>query len=367
MLAVVNSQTSHRISFLACLASLVLLTACSDPEPSPGPGTGQSEDKASDGDDDDSADADDSEDDDVIDTGKIDGGKTDAGKTDAGKLDAGKDAGKSDAGGPSGDGSAPTPIDDLDAGHVGHDATVADATTPSTKDASADTGAPVVDAGAVLPPDPGKVAARDVVTIGDSWMSNTLDLFEGTGGGIAPSLQRASGQRYVNYAQQGVMLLRDTLQYGPAIPKQWDDALRDNKSIKTVVMTAGGNDIIQDGDLQQDCVDGGAKCKAKLEEIGTALKTLWGKMAAAGVKDIIHVAYAKSAGAGFKDAEENAKNLAALCAAVPAPTRCRIVATDDLVGGRSGIAIDGIHPTRAANDRIAAALYKLMEAEHIAR
>ncbi|MEY4513627.1 MAG: hypothetical protein RLZZ450_5749 [Pseudomonadota bacterium] len=352
-----KSQSPHRVSFLACLVSFVFLTACADSEPTRGPRTDESEDKASDGDGDDAEDQDDSEDD-VVDTGKIDGGKTDAGKTDAGKLDAGKDAGKGDAGGAS-DGSAPTQIDDLDAGHAGHDAT-----TPSTKDASADTGAPVVDAGAVLPPDPGKVAARDVVTIGDSWMSNTLQI-EGTGGGISPSLQRASGQRYPNKAVQGVMLLK-TSTFGAAIPTQWDDATRENKNIKTVVMTAGGNDIIQDSALQDDCAAGGDKCKAKLMEIGAALKTLWGKMAAAGVKDIIHVAYAKSAGAGFKDAEENAKNLAALCAAVPAPTRCRIVGTDALVGS-NGIAIDGIHPTQAANDRIAAALFKLMEAEHIAR
>jgi lysophospholipase L1-like esterase len=367
-----KSQSPHRVSFLACLVSFVFLTACADSEPTRGPRTDESEDQASDGDGDDAEDQDDSEDD-VVDTGKIDGGKTDAGKTDAGKLDAGKDAGKGDAGG-AGDGSAPTQIDDLDAGPSSPDAAVVrdaattnpkDAST-STQDASADARAPVVDAGTVLPPDPGKVAAADVITIGDSWMSNTLQL-EGTGGGIYPSLRRASGQAYKNYAQQGVMLLMDSVRYGQAIPKQWDQAVRDNKNIKTVVMTAGGNDIIQDTELQQDCADGGETCKAKLAEIGMALKTLWSRMAAAGVKDIIHVAYAKVAGSGIKDADDNAKSLAELCAAVPSPTRCRIVTTDDLVAGRSGIAVDGIHPTQAANDRIATAIYKLMAAEHIAR
>lgn len=372
MLAAFKSQSSHKITFLTCLASFVFLTACSDAEPSPGPGTDETEDKASDGDadGDDSEDTGDAEDDEVVDTGKIDAGRADAGKLDAGKTDAGKaDAGKTDAGTPgtgvSDDGSVPTQIDDLDAGRPTPDATVArDATTPSAQDASTDARTPVVDAGSVLPPDPGKVAAADVVTIGDSWISNTLQ-FEGTGGGISPSLRRVSGQRYPNYAVQGVMLLERS-GFGAAIPTQWDEALRDNRNIKTVVMTAGGNDVIQDTAVQNDCAEGGNICKAKLMEIATALKTLWGRMAAAGVKDIIHIAYAKSAGAGFKDAEENAKNLAALCAAVPAPTRCRIVNTDALVGAR-GIAIDGIHPTQAANDRIATAVYELMEAEHIAR
>src|SRR5262245_31116443 len=58
------------------------------------------------------------------------------------------------------------------------------------------------DAG-MYPPheDLGKGDGRDVVLMGDSYMSNTLQL-EGTGGGLAPSLQRASGQPYPNYGVQ---------------------------------------------------------------------------------------------------------------------------------------------------------------------
>jgi hypothetical protein len=33
--------------------------------------------------------------------------------------------------------------------------------------------------------------------------------------------------------------------FGPAIPSQWDDAVRENSKIKTVVMTAGESDILQ--------------------------------------------------------------------------------------------------------------------------
>lgn len=130
-------------------------------------------------------------------------------------------------------------------------------------------------------------------------------------------------------------------------------------------MTAGGNDIIQNAALQADCKEGGEMCKAKLAEIGSALKTLWGKMAAAGVQDIVQVMYAKSADDGLKDADENAMGLQKLCEEVPAPTRCHLVDTDDLV--MNSIALDGIHPTSAANDRMAKAIYTLMESEHMRR
>jgi hypothetical protein len=102
---------------------------------------------------------------------------------------------------------------------------------------------PTLDASAPMHADLGKGDGSDVVLIGDSWMSNTLQL-EGTGGGISPALIKVSGQRYRNYAVQGVMLLSFST-FGPAIPSQWDAAVRANSKIKTVVMTAGGNDIIQ--------------------------------------------------------------------------------------------------------------------------
>jgi lysophospholipase L1-like esterase len=244
------------------------------------------------------------------------------------------------------------------------DAGKPDLTTPdaSTPDAST----PVLggeDAGAGPRLDPGKGNGNDVVTIGDSWMSNTLQL-TGTGGGIAPSLRSVSGQRYRNYAVQGVMLLDASL-FGPAIPTQWDEAVRDSRDIKTVLMTGGGNDIIQNASLERDCSQGGQECEAVLEEIGQTLAALWKKMSEAGVRDIIHIAYAESAGDGLKNAAQNAARLQQLCDDVAPPARCHIFATDDLVKG--DLVRDGIHPTRAANDRIATALYAFMEAERIRR
>lgn len=217
--------------------------------------------------------------------------------------------------------------------------------------------------------DLGKGNGSDVVMIGDSWMSNTLDLLLlGTGGGISPALQNVSRQPYRNYAVQGVMLLQYNPGFGPAIPTQWDDAVRANPNIKTVVMTGGGNDIIQgSAALQESCRQGTQLCNETLTKIGGTLLNLWLKMKDAGVQDIIYVLYAKAANTGrLKDPEKNNEALNMLCATVPSPTRCFTVNTDALVGN-NGLAADGIHPTSAANRRVAQAIHDLMVKEGIRR
>jgi hypothetical protein len=220
-------------------------------------------------------------------------------------------------------------------------------------------------ADAAVPPrtDLGKGDGSDVVLLGDSWMSNTLQ-FEGTGGGIAPSLINLTKQSYRNYAVQGVMMLEADL-FGPAIPTQWDDAVRRNPNIATVVMTAGGNDIIQDSSVSAACESGGPACTKKLADILAALESLWARLSASGVKDIVHVTYSSAAGS-VKDFDKNVDDLAAACAAVPAPTRCHLVKSTPLVA-KSDLAIDGIHPLKSANDRIASTISALMGAAGMRR
>jgi len=81
-------------------------------------------------------------------------------------------------------------------------------------------------------------------------------------------------------------------------------------------------------------------------------------MSAAGVTDIVHVMDSKSASKDVKDIGVNVANLEKACAAVPAPTRCRLVNTDD--ASKNDLAFDGIHPIAAANDRVAKVLVDLM-------
>lgn len=56
-----------------------------------------------------------------------------------------------------------------------------------------------------------------------------------------------------NYGVQGVLLLEDSPIFGKAIPTQWDKAVEENPDIKTVIMTGGGNDVIQETGMAQAC------------------------------------------------------------------------------------------------------------------
>jgi hypothetical protein len=212
--------------------------------------------------------------------------------------------------------------------------------------------------------DLGEGDATDVVLIGDSWMDNTLQ-FEGTGGGIAPSLIRESGQRYRNYGVQGVELLAANT-FGAAIPTQWDAAKRADPDIKTVVMTAGGNDVIQGSStLQSSCLMGTDECKMKLKVISDALDKLWTQMADDGVLDIVHIRYTDNTGTLHPDLQAD-KGLPRPKICDSGRVRCHAVHTTDIVA-RGDLAIDGIHPLGSANDKIAKRVYELMVKEGMRR
>jgi lysophospholipase L1-like esterase len=258
---------------------------------------------------------------------------------------------------PDGGGDAVVSVSD----EAGHDGSVVTDGAPPDGAMGADGGED-----AALPRmDLGKGNGSDVVMIGDSWMNNSLQI-EGTGGGISPALKTASKQPYRDYGVQGVMLLQDDL-FGPAIPTQWDAALKANKNIKTVVMTGGGNDIIQgSSSLQTSCKNGTEECTKVLNQIGQTLGSMWLKMATAGVQDIVYILYSKSANTGrLKDIESNNAALKVLCDAVPLPTRCFTLNTDDLI--KNDLAIDGIHPVAAANARVAKAVFDLMTSKGMRR
>jgi lysophospholipase L1-like esterase len=192
--------------------------------------------------------------------------------------------------------------------------------------------------------DLGKGDGKDVVTIGDSWMSLGSV-------GIQQSLVKLSGQRYRTYGVGGTRLLNGQ------IPNQYARAKREDPDIKTVVMTGGGNDVLQTG-LQSDCASGGSRCTEQLDKIGAALKDLWLQMGQDGVRDVVHVLYSSDAGRGVKDASARNQALAKLCAEA-APVRCHLLPTDDLVRGE--LRPDDIHPSNAAYDRIARGVLDLLE------
>ena len=269
--------------------------------------------------------------------------KVDAGRPATTKLDAGQPGTRVDASKPSGTVDA-APATKPDAAQ-GAGTLETDAATPDVEEDAATAGEPRADLG--------KGDGKDVITIGDSWM-----LLLGTG--IQESLTKVSGQPYRKYARPGTKLLDNV------IPGQYATAKRADPDIKTVVMTAGGNDVIQNATLKADCMTGGAMCEAQVEKIRTALSDLWKQMSTDGVQDVIHVMYSASAGSGVKNRDAHNAKMAEVCAAVPAPLHCHLLDTDMLIGP-SDMRSDGIHPTDPGYDKIGKAVFELMEKEGMRR
>ncbi len=212
-----------------------------------------------------------------------------------------------------------------------------------------DAAAPMAGTGATEPPpmmrmDLGKGDGSDVITIGDSWMNLGAT-------GIQQSLLKASGQRYRTYGRGGTHLLDEV------IPNQYATAKRADPDIKTVVMTGGGNDIIQVPGLRDDCTAMGARCEMVTQQIVDRLTKLWDQMAADGVQDVIYVQYSNPEGQNVDFAMKNGDGVKKRCESVKAPLRCHRLETLDIVMGDIP---DNIHPSGAAFDRLGQAVFKLM-------
>jgi lysophospholipase L1-like esterase len=194
--------------------------------------------------------------------------------------------------------------------------------------------------------DLGEGDGSDVITIGDSWMD-----FFASGGGIEGALAR-EGKDYRNYSLSGTRLLNGV------IPRQYDTAKARDPNILTVIMTGGGNDILQ-GAYSCDTVEG---CNRFVRDLVAALDELWTEMSNDGVKDVIYIGYSSDSGTGPRDARPTERPTPEIC--ITGPIRCHSLPTTDLV---MGDLLDGIHPTRAANDRIADAVIELMAQEGMRR
>lgn len=226
-----------------------------------------------------------------------------------------------------------------------------DAAVPSTPSTASDASTPEGDGGFVPPwmkrTDLGKGDGKDVVTIGDSWMAGPFN-----GAGIQAGLDRA-GTKYRHYAVTATQLLNGE------IPGQYDRAKAANPKISTVIMTAGGNDVMFTPgacSTPEACGDFGAK-------ISDGLDKLWSKMSADGVQDVIYVQYSDNAGATPADSRGGSKAVVKVCYA--GKLSCHTVPTTDIVAKTD--LMDGIHPNDEANDRIAKRIVMMMEERGIRR
>jgi lysophospholipase L1-like esterase len=216
----------------------------------------------------------------------------------------------------------------------------------------------------VMRPDQGMGDGKDVITMGDSWMNLS------SGVGIENSLERVSKRDYRNFGVSGTRLLDE------AIPTQYTNAKREG-AIKTVIMTGGGNDILQDlnlgilGGCNDDNIDKDSTmaCKKRIDEVAARLTKLWADMSKDGVQDVVIVAYTAKAtilGNVFKKSVAySSSKIPPLCAAVAPPLRCWTVDSDLEV---PDLALrDGIHPDDKGYEAIGTAVWKLMQAQGMRR
>jgi hypothetical protein len=193
--------------------------------------------------------------------------------------------------------------------------------------------------------DLGKGDGTDVVSIGDSWMD-----YIGGGGGIQAGLDRA-GTNYRHYGLSATTLISGQ------IPGQYTRAKGVNPDIKTVIMTGGGNDVMFSGGCNT-----AELCEMSVAAIQEALNTLWTEMADDGVKDVIYIQYSEDAGTAPTGTRPKSTKPVPIC--LSGRILCHTLPTTELVMGQL---VDGIHPARAANDRIAMAVLKMMEERKMRR
>ena len=239
-----------------------------------------------------------------------------------------------------------------------------------------DTGvvAPMGDAGVVMPmgdaaapdaatmmrPDQGMGDGKDVVTIGDSWMNLDNSI------GIQQSLEKISKRDYRNFGVPGKKLLDEV------IPQQYT-AAKMQGPVKTVIMTGGGNDVLQE--ILFDCLDSAfdsaPTCKNQIDRVAARLEKLWAEMAKDGVQDVLIVGYSNKTaplglGSTAKSIAYSNMKIQPVCDAVPAPLRCTAMDTDMLVPTLT-IGLDGIHPTAAGYDALGTVVWDLMQKKGMRR
>ncbi len=193
----------------------------------------------------------------------------------------------------------------------------------------------------------------DVITIGDSWM-NLGSV------GIQQSLLAVSGQPYRTYGVPGTRLLNGE------IPSQYEMAKADNPDIKTVVVSAGGNDILMNVGALLDCVSVGPTCMEVIHEVGARYLSFREEMAADGVEDVVVVAYTRGTLLGAAPIDYVYESIAQDCSPDDPLVRCHLVDPDEVAGGTMELR-DGIHPTDENYDLLGQHIHDLMIAEGIRR
>jgi lysophospholipase L1-like esterase len=229
----------------------------------------------------------------------------------------------------------PQPVKDASTVNPVQDTGVVDSAVAS------DAGPVGSDAGPAQHVDLGKGDGKDVIAIGDSWMSLGSV-------GIQQSLLKASGQKYRTYGVPGTKLLDEV------IPRQYASAKQQNPDIKTVVMTGGGNDILLGLSLDSPMT--------VIDKVGKRLDTLWTEMGKDGVKDVVYIEYSEGGNNG-DNVRYGIEKVGPICKNHTA-LRCHFLLSDPII---MKMLRDGIHPTDKGYDAIGKAIFDLMGQEGMRR
>lgn len=193
---------------------------------------------------------------------------------------------------------------------------------------------------------------QDVVLIGDSWM-NLGSV------GIQQSVVKASGGRpYRTLGVSGTRMLNGQ------IPGQYAAAKAADPDIKTLIVTGGGNDVLQDPLVLVDCFNVGPTCQAQLDQVGDVFEEMSQEALADGVEDVIIIMYTRNTLLGAPIVDYVWETMTDTC--TNGPVRCYMIDPDEVAGGLMETR-DGIHPTDAGYDQLGEAVYQLMVQEGMRR
>ena len=206
-----------------------------------------------------------------------------------------------------------------------------------------------------------RVDADQVILIGDSYPAAGAAL--GGIGGIQRQIEaRAAaagaidpGSHYRAYYVGGTRFLNNSIQ------NQYTKAKSQNPDISVVIMTGGGNDVLQFVEGCNPFMDpNGAACRDVVRRSTAASKALLQQMERDGVEDVVFYFYPEVPFApGHSAASEPAAR--ATCDSFRGPLTCHFVSLlAPFQGHADYIGPDGIHPTAKGQQVIGDLVWKTM-------
>ena len=206
-----------------------------------------------------------------------------------------------------------------------------------------------------------------VVWIGDSIFALSGD--------EARSLEDLSGQTYRTYYVSGAQMEGGFVR---TIPAQYDQAVRADSNIRTVLMNGGGNDVLigANGSCDAAYPNGtlSQACYRIIDNVEAVNNALWQDMINDGVKNIVNQGYYFASDRDLwvvSDVFQNRtkQEFAAMAAKNPGVKMVFIEPKDDPFFDKSRVSsytiMDGIHPTTAASAKLADLMWNAMVANDI--